>query len=171
MHPHRKRRDAVHAGGTRSVPRNHTQGSEVVETANIAPTDKASQVAFVHQIWSAHPAQLAPIRAEVRRWLAPLGLSEDTDVGIVIAVNEAAANAIEHAPPHDTVELTFWTEDTALSVEVVDHGRWQPPSSAELTGRHHGIPMMHRCVDSVLIHYDTRGTRVLLRHPRPQPAD
>jgi hypothetical protein len=30
--------------------------------------------------------------------------------------------------------------------------------------------MMQRLVEFVAIHYDSDGTRVLLRHPRPAPA-
>jgi hypothetical protein len=43
----------------------------------------------------------------------------------------------------------------------------RPPASSELSGRGRGIPMMHELMDSVLISYDGRGTRVLLRHVLP----
>jgi Histidine kinase-like ATPase domain len=54
------------------------------------------------------------MRAEVRRWLAPLALTGDAEDDLVLAVSEAATNCVEHAyipaTADDTVELTFWTE-------------------------------------------------------------
>ena len=125
---------------------------------------------FAHRSWHAHPGQLAPLRAEVRRWLAPFALTEDTEDDLVLAVSEAASNSIEHAytPPtaDDTVELTFWTEPHAICVEIVDHGHWRSPSD-QPTGRGRGIQIMQRLVAFVLIHHDNRGTRVHFRHPVP----
>jgi anti-sigma regulatory factor (Ser/Thr protein kinase) len=136
-------------------------------TAAFGPGEPAE---FVHQVWPAHSRQLAPMRAEVRRWLAPLALTGDAKDDLVLAVSEAAANCVEHAyipaTADDTVELTFWTEPQAVCIEVVDHGVWQTPPD-QPTGRGRGIQLMQRLMALVLIHYDTRGTRVLLRHPRP----
>ena len=125
---------------------------------------------FVHGSWQAHPGQLAHLRAEVRRWLAPFALTEDTEDDLVLAVSEAASNSIEHAytPPtaDDTVELTFWTEPHAICVDIVDHGKWRTPSD-QPTGRGRGIEIMQRLVGFVLIRHDNRGTRVHFRHPFP----
>lgn len=71
-----------------------------------------------------------------------LGVIEDAAGDVVFAVSEAASNAVEHAYGHpaadDIVELTFWTEGAAICIEVVDHGRWRPPVSLELSGRGRG---------------------------------
>jgi serine/threonine-protein kinase RsbW len=134
-------------------------------TTAIGPGETAE---FVHRIWPANPHHLAPLRADVRRWLAPLALADDTEDDTVLATSEAASNCIEHAylpaTADDTVEVTFWTEPDAFYIEIVDHGVWQPPSS-QPTGRGRGIDIMQRLIAFVLIHHDTRGTRVLLRHP------
>lgn len=150
----------------------------MVETADSVRNDGPEHVAFVHKIWPADPRELAPIRSEVHRWLAPLGLTTDAEDDIVFAVNEAASNAVEHAyrdaaPANraengDTVELAFWTEGEAMCIEIVDHGKWQTPTSPEFSGRGLGIPVMQRLIASVLIHYDNRGTEVFLRHPLPE---
>ena len=130
--------------------------------------------AFVHLTFAAHPRQLASIRTQVRNWLAPLDLAEESKEDLVLAVNEAASNSIEHAyrppTPGDTVESTFWTEADAVCLEIVDHGAWRV-SSGRSPGRGRGIEIMERLLASVLIHYDTRGTRVLLRHPLPGGSD
>ena len=128
-------------------------------------------MAFVRRTWFADAGQLASIRSEVRGWLGSLDVIEDGASDVVFAVSEAASNAVEHAygrpSAEDVVELTFWTEGAAICIEIVDHGRWRPPVSAELAGRGRGIPMMRELMDSVLICYDGRGTRVLLRHVLP----
>ncbi|OLT20794.1 hypothetical protein BJF78_35110 [Pseudonocardia sp. CNS-139] len=87
----------------------------------------------------------------------------------MLAVDEAAANAVLHAYGPDesgVVELTLWTEEGTLWIEVVDHGSWRPPVEKPKTGGR-GIPLMHHMAESVLIHFDGRGSRVLLRHRIP----
>ncbi|HSU08009.1 MAG TPA: ATP-binding protein [Pseudonocardia sp.] len=68
----------------------------------------------MHRSWPAYPRHLAALRAEVRRWLAPLALPGDAKNDLLLAVNEAGSNCIEHAYApaivDGTVELTFWTE-------------------------------------------------------------
>ncbi len=87
---------------------------------------------------------------------------------MVLAVNEAVSNVIDHAyspvTADDTFDITLRTEAGVLRIEVVDYGRWQTPS-LETTGRGHGITIMNRLMDPVFIHDDPRGTRVLLHYP------
>jgi serine/threonine-protein kinase RsbW len=136
-------------------------------------------VEFVHRSWPADPTQLTVIRHELAGWLAPLSLTADETADVVLAVDEAAANAVRHAyGPEESgaVELTLWTEPAAddagdpgratLCIEVVDHGHWQPPAEPPAEGGM-GIPIMSTMSESVLIHYDERGSRVLLRHRIP----
>ena len=76
-----------------------------------AAIGRGEPLEFVHRIWPAHPRHLAPIRAEVRRWLVPLALAGDAEDDLVLAVSEAASNCIEHAyrpaTDQDTIEVTF----------------------------------------------------------------
>ena len=92
----------------------------------------AERSEFVHRSWPAYPRHLAALRAEVRRWLAPLALPGDAGHDLLLAVNEAASNCVEHAytaaTVDGTVELTFWTEPRSVCVEIVDHGAWRTPS-------------------------------------------
>lgn len=138
----------------------------MIESTAAAARREGEDYAF--GIWPAHPRQLARIRVELRRWLAPLGMTGEAQDDMVLAVNEAAANSVEHAYPEatgdDTVELVFWTEPGAACVEIVDHGVWQPPP-AEPLGRGRGIPVMRLLMASVLIHHGPDGTSVLLRCP------
>jgi len=50
-------------------------------------------IEFVHRSWPADPAQLAVIRHELTDWLTPLRLTDDETADVVLAVDEAAANA------------------------------------------------------------------------------
>lgn len=136
-------------------------------------TSQVPHVEFVHRSWPADPHQLVPIRAELRGWLAPLRLTVGAQQDLVLAVSEAVSNAIEHAyvpaVPDASVELSFWTDARSVHIEVTDHGGWRAPSSRP-TGRGLGIPLMQRLTESVMIHYDARGTRVLLSHALPGDA-
>jgi anti-sigma regulatory factor (Ser/Thr protein kinase) len=143
-----------------------------------ASGDGVGRVEFVHRSWPADPAQLSVIRHELARWLAPLQLTDDETADVVLAVDEAAANAVRRAYGPGTsgvVELTLWTEPGTLCVEVVDHGSWRSPAAPAGAGeaRDHGrgIPLMNTMADAVLIHYDARGSRVLLRHRVPAADD
>jgi len=124
------------------------------------------RVEFVHRSWPADPRQLSLIRRELAQWLAPLSLTEDETVGVVLAVDEAATNVVRHAYGEcesGAVELTLWTEPGTLCVEVVDHGSWRPAKGGW------GIGLMNKMADAVLIHFDERGSRVLLRSRVPDP--
>ncbi|MGI5130836.1 ATP-binding protein [Pseudonocardia sp. CA-107938] len=133
-------------------------------------------VEFVHRSWPADPVQLSTIRHQLADWLAPLRLTEVETADVVLAVDEAVSNAVEHAyGPGESgrVELTLWTEPDTLCIEVVDHGRWRPPPQdaqhVPETAPHasRGIGLMNTMVESVLIHFDDRGSRVLLRQHIP----
>ena len=129
--------------------------------------DSSGHVEFVHRSWPADSKQLAVIRRELTRWLAPLGLTEEETADVVLAVDEAVANVVRHAycsGDSGAVELTLWTEPGTLSIEVVDHGSWRPPVPDPSRESGRGIPLMSTMSESVLIHYDDRGSRVLLRH-------
>jgi len=86
------------------------------ESTPIAVRGEPSE--FVRRSWQAHPDQLASLRAEVRRWLTPFPFTDDAEDDLVLAVNEAASNSVEHAYTSMTadgsVEVTFWTESDAI---------------------------------------------------------
>src|SRR6478752_2261344 len=133
------------------------------------------RIEFVHRSWPADPVQLAVIRHELTSWLTPLRLTDDETADVVLAVDEAAANAVLHAYGPDesgAVELTLWTEqgpgesDATLSIEIVDHGQWRPPGEPHVGGGR-GIPLMSNVAESVLTHNDTGAGGGLRPHPPP----
>ena len=66
--------------------------------------DRRSSAPFARRSWPARPRQLAPLRAEVRRWLAPLDLAGQAEDDLVAAVSEAASSCVEHAYSWPTAE-------------------------------------------------------------------
>jgi serine phosphatase RsbU (regulator of sigma subunit)/anti-sigma regulatory factor (Ser/Thr protein kinase) len=106
----------------------------------LADTDQPDDVAVVlarlqplslQEVHPATPDRLAAIRRSVRRWAVAAALDEDTTDDLQLAVNEAVANAVEHAygaGPAGTVEFSLsGTDDGSLEVCVRDSGRWRPP--------------------------------------------
>jgi anti-sigma regulatory factor (Ser/Thr protein kinase) len=101
----------------------------------------------------------------VRDWLSRTRLADEAREDMLLAISSAVSNAIRHAYPvaalGDDFGITFWTEPHWMWVEVIDHGEWKTPDERSIY-RGRGLAMMQRLVDSVLIHHDARGTRVLL---------
>ena len=110
-------------------------------------------VEFVHRSWPADSEQLAVIRRELSDWLEPIPSEAGLHVRHAYGPDETGA-----------VELTLWTEPGTLAIEVVDHGSWRAPATDPSRQSGRGIPLMSTMSESVLIHYDERGSRVLLRH-------
>jgi serine/threonine-protein kinase RsbW len=115
------------------------------------------------------------LRREVSRCLASLPMSQDRREEVLLAVSEAGTNSVQHAYDPDeggVLELTLWTESDVLCVEVGDRGHWREPRpSARRTGEGGlGLVLMRQLIDCVLIHHDSRGTKVLLHHPMAEPA-
>ena len=104
------------------------------------------------------------VRRSLSRWLESLRLSEDTRFGVLTAVGEAIANAVEHAysnefPGLARVEATY--ENDELHIKIEDHGTWRAAQKRE--GRGRGLPMMRALMDGVEIRSDAKSTIVALR--------
>jgi serine/threonine-protein kinase RsbW len=110
------------------------------------PGYRVDTAAFAHRVWPAQAGSLTSIRREVRRWLGPLAVMPEAEADLVLAVNEAAANIVDHAYRSSAgpavIELFLWIERGALWLEVVDRGRWQP-AGPHTRGRGRGIDLMH----------------------------
>jgi serine/threonine-protein kinase RsbW len=148
------------------------QGEPVAESAVDPVVD--GRATSSRCLWPAEAGQLPAIRTEVHRRLAPLDLPGDTRHDLVLAVNEAASNAIEHAycrgGAGGGVELVFWLDDDHLHIAVVDRGTWREPPPGP-RGRGFGLGMMRQLVAGVSIDHDDHGTRVVLRHALTDPVE
>ena len=112
------------------------------------------------------------IRDDIAAWLAQsLTLDAEKTSDIVLAVNEALANAAEHAylnspkpgPMH--VRAEHDPELATLTVWVTDEGRWhvKDPSMAPNPGRGRGTMLMRALADRTAVDSTTTGTQVRLQ--------
>jgi anti-sigma regulatory factor (Ser/Thr protein kinase) len=116
------------------------------------------------------PASLAVIRARLRTWLPTAQVTPSAAADVLLAVGEAASNAVEHAVrgiARDVeLEVTARTTTTGLALTVKDNGRWHAPRRSARRG--HGSRLMSALVDTVTITPTPQGTTVEMRkelHP------
>ena len=111
--------------------------------------------------WPVSPDSLAPIRYLLRRWLMPRGIGEQEAYDIIVAAQEACANAIEHAygPGRAEFEVHAAYADGRVTITVIDHGQWRAPRGAN---RGRGLRLMETLMDSAEVEHTESGTTVTL---------
>ena len=132
---------------------------------------------FVRTRVGADASSAARARAEFARWLGKhfsLGAERFNDV--LLAVNEAIANAAEFAYVHTSqpgtldVNAVYDAGADTLAVAVNDQGRWRDkvpqPAGAQHQFRGRGIPLMEVLADEVTIDRTPHGTRVTMSWAR-----
>ena len=102
---------------------------------------------------------------DFRRGFGPRPYPSDLVSDIVLAVNEATTNCVEHAyvgRAPDDMRVEAELVDRDIRVRVVDHGNWKTPSGdTRLRGR--GLPMMDAVSESVSVEWAPSGTAVDMR--------
>jgi anti-sigma regulatory factor (Ser/Thr protein kinase) len=118
------------------------------------------------------PASLAVIRSHLRTWLPTARVTPSAAADVLLAVGEAASNAVEHAVRGATrdviVEVTAHATNTGLALTVRDNGRWHAPPRSSQNQRGHGSRLMRALVDTVTVTPTPQGTTVEMRkelHP------
>jgi anti-sigma regulatory factor (Ser/Thr protein kinase) len=110
------------------------------------------------------PASLAVIRAHLRSWLPTASVSASATADLLLAVGEAASNAVEHAVRgagrNVELEVTARATVTGLALTVKDNGRWHVPAPIVPGQRGHGSRLMSALVDAVRITPTPQGTTV-----------
>lgn len=125
---------------------------------------------FVRTDVVADPVHAATVRREFSEWLRrhfTLDAAKTSDV--VLAVNEAMANAAEFAyvtlkrPGTMRVQADYDGGAATLTVTVTDEGAWRRADSAvPQRKRGRGIPLMHALADRATVDSSQTGTRVCL---------
>lgn len=115
--------------------------------------------------------KLAEIRRRLTGWLTPIGVSATGIADIVLVVNEACTNCIEHA--YRGVDagpiLVDANHDCGqIVVDVADYGVWRPPPTQPST-RGHGLPIMRAVSAGMNVMSSPQGTTVRMTFdPTPQ---
>ena len=108
----------------------------------------------------AEPSALRSARRALRRWLRECEAADDEGYEIVLACNEAFANAIEHAygPQDGWVEMNAALVKGEISITIRDFGRWREPRGHN---RGRGLAIIEALMDSVEIaNNSNEGTEV-----------
>jgi anti-sigma regulatory factor (Ser/Thr protein kinase) len=111
--------------------------------------------------WPAQPEALVAVRHLLRRWLRFHGASDDEAYDILVACQEACANAVEHAygPGRAHFEVDAEQRAAHISVTVRDEGRWRPPRGSH---RGRGLVLMRSLMETVDVEHGDAGTVVVL---------
>jgi anti-sigma regulatory factor (Ser/Thr protein kinase) len=114
-----------------------------------------------HACFEADPLALAPLRRDLRKWLADVDATGISD--IVLAVDEAAANAIEHAGLASGAAITVEADvsDDVLHVVITDPGAWSQQAADGTRGR--GFTIMRSVMDDVDVRVNPSATSVSMR--------
>ena len=92
-------------------------------------------------------------------WMARAHIAPEAASDILLAINEAVANSIEHAydPGDGDITVDVECDGTAVRARVRDYGRWR---GARPVGGGLGMGLMRRLVDHVEIDAGSEGTTV-----------
>jgi DNA-binding response OmpR family regulator/anti-sigma regulatory factor (Ser/Thr protein kinase) len=115
------------------------------------------------------PASLAQMRQTVRRWLRSADVPAEEAHDVITAINEACANAIEHAygPADGLFECEVRLDGGVLTAAVRDVGHWR---AARGQYRGHGLKLMEALMGEVEVAPGPAGTEVRMRKRIKQPG-
>lgn len=113
---------------------------------------------------AAVPQSLMELRQELRGWLDQPHVPGTVVDDLLLAVTEAATNAIEHG--HDdtgqgTVTVTASMAAGRVWLTVVDSGTWRPPTP-QPTHHGRGLPIVRTVMDETEIRPSSGGTSVFM---------
>ena len=112
----------------------------------------------------ATPDQLSDLRGELGRWLRATGIPDDLAGDIVLVVNEACTNSIEHAyraVAPGRVQVCAEAKGRGILIKVTDFGSWKLPDANPRT-RGRGVPLMRAVSGDVTLDGTATGTTVTM---------
>ncbi|MBB2942264.1 anti-sigma regulatory factor (Ser/Thr protein kinase) [Actinoplanes lutulentus] len=112
----------------------------------------------------ADPSRLTVMRRRLEDFLTAHAVPDNDAFDLVVAVSEAAANAIEHPLDPDEPVIVVEASHTgdAVVVTIHDTGRWRPATDAGFRGR--GLALIGALTE-LSVHRSPQGTAVTLRRP------
>ncbi|MGV9976256.1 SpoIIE family protein phosphatase [Micromonospora wenchangensis] len=110
----------------------------------------------------ADPTRLSVLRKRLEDFLVAHSVGENDLFDLIVAVSEAAANAIEHpvAPVEPTIGVEVSIVDRTVVATVRDSGRWRESTGAGFRGR--GLALIE-ALGELTVRRTDEGTEVSLR--------
>ncbi|MFC5061814.1 ATP-binding protein [Actinomycetospora atypica] len=143
----------------------HTEGPRCVCSPETGADDRLG----VRARMGAEPSAVRTLRRRVRSWLEEIGADEEAAESILLVVDEAVTNAVEHACPGKKCDVELVVGSRAcgrgLAVMVADTGEWQPPGDPGFRGR--GLGMIRRIAERSAIETSYEGTTVRMCWAEP----
>lgn len=106
--------------------------------------------------------RLVDVRRAIREWLSTQHVDRLEDV--VLAVDEAVSNAIEHSGQFRVepvvIDVVARNDGQSICVEVTDAGSWRPRRDDDTRGR--GLNIIGALMDRVQVDSTGRGTCVTM---------
>ena len=112
----------------------------------------------------ADPSALGGLRGELRTWLDAASVPAEVRDDVVLACNEACANAVEHAgltASGAPIAVRLRRNDGALFLEIADIGAWRVDNTDGERGR--GLAIMRAVMDEVAVTPSPDGTIVRMQ--------
>jgi serine/threonine-protein kinase RsbW len=155
-----------------------TGGSEPGDRHPVAPATEGpacvcwpevdhASAGWIHERLVAEPRTVGVLRRQMRAWVKSHDLDDELAESIVLIVDEAVSNAVEHACPGSVchVELVAGPRvcGSGLAVLVADDGVWQEVTAPGFRGR--GVTLIGRLSDRSSIEAGEQGTTVRMCWP------
>lgn len=123
------------------------------------------QVAPFEANFPSQADRIAEVRHDLRAWLEREGVGSEQIYDLLLAVDEACTNAVEHGYRDATgmVGLRAEISGSDLYLTIVDHGSWEPRAEVPDPVRGRGLAIMRALVRDVEITTGADGTRVAMR--------
>jgi two-component sensor histidine kinase len=119
------------------------------------------------------PRELSRLRRSLQAWRRRSQPPDRVESDLLLAVNEACANAIEHAYPDGapgSIEITVTpAPDGSYVATVRDFGTWRPPAAAS-TDRGRGLNIIRDISHGFELRSTAEGTLVRFRLPTMRSA-
>lgn len=112
----------------------------------------------------ATPDQLSDIRFRIAKWLRATGIPDDLAGDIVLVVNEACTNSIEHgyrAKAAGRMVVCAEAKGRGIAIRISDFGSWKAPDANSRT-RGRGVPLMRAVSGDVTLDGTATGTTVTM---------
>ena len=122
-----------------------------------------------HHRFPAAGHQLRDLRRRLRVWLDAHDVAQRDQGDVLLAIGEAATNAIEHAYEYDrtgTITVDVHRDGDELVACITDHGTWREPVPDPQ--RRRGTMIMEAVTTGFSSTTDADGTRVTLRLAAPR---